>query len=74
MVCLGRAVQFWAVQGGELAKLGAGQAGSRQADHFIFFGHKNSLFGHNRYSTLFFPMKVAESEKSLAGAQWGLKT
>ncbi len=28
----------------------------------FFFGHKNSLFGHNRFSTLFFSMKVAESE------------
>ncbi len=28
----------------------------------IFFGHENSLFGHNRFSTLFFSMKVAESE------------
>jgi hypothetical protein len=34
------------------------------ACHDIFcFGHKNSLFGHNRFSTLFFLMKVAESEK-----------
>ncbi len=31
--------------------------------YIIFFGHKNSLFGHNRFSTLFFSMKIAESEK-----------
>ncbi len=34
-----------------------------QAHYYFFFGHKNSLFGHNRFSTLFFSMKIAESEK-----------
>ncbi len=34
-----------------------------QEDLLIFFGHKNSLFGHNRFSTLFFSMKTVESEK-----------
>ncbi len=29
----------------------------------IFFGHENSLFGHNRSSTFVFSMKMAESEK-----------
>ncbi len=29
----------------------------------VFFCHKNSLFRHNRFSTLFFSMKVAESGK-----------
>jgi hypothetical protein len=29
----------------------------------FFFGHENSLFGHKRFSTLLFSMKVAESEK-----------
>ncbi len=37
-------------------------AGGRGHDIY-FFGHKNPLFGHNRFSTLFFAMKVAESEK-----------
>jgi hypothetical protein len=32
-------------------------------DILIFFRHKNSLFRHNRFSTLFFSMKIAESGK-----------
>jgi hypothetical protein len=31
---------------------------------YFYFGHKNSLFGHNRFFTLFFSMKVEESEKN----------
>ena len=27
------------------------------------FAHKNSLFAHNRFFTLFFSMKMTESEK-----------
>ncbi len=34
-----------------------------QSYDLIFFGHENSLFGHNRFSTFFFSMKMAESEK-----------
>jgi hypothetical protein len=30
-------------------------------DVFFLFRHKNSLFRHNRFSTLFFSMKEAES-------------
>ncbi len=29
----------------------------------FFFRHKNSLFRHNRFSTIFFSMKIAESGK-----------
>ncbi len=38
-------------------------APSSKTQWCIFFGHENSLFGHNQFSTLFFSMKVAESEK-----------
>ena len=39
-----------------------GRAGAI-SDDLIFFGHENSLFGHNRFSIFFFSLKVAESEK-----------
>ncbi len=35
----------------------------RQLTASLSLGHENSLFGHNRFSTLFFSMKVAESDK-----------
>ena len=34
--------------------------GKELSNDLIFFGHKNSLFGHNRFSTLFFSMKDLE--------------
>ena len=41
------------------------RAGSDRLDILknIFFAHKNSLFAHIRVSTLFFSMKMTESEK-----------
>ena len=34
----------------------------RDAHMMHFFAHKNSLFAHNRFSTVFFSMKMAELE------------
>jgi hypothetical protein len=37
--------------------------GSHNPNVLIFFRHRNSFFRHNRFSTLFFSMKIAESGK-----------
>jgi hypothetical protein len=43
---------------------GAARTAMPTSTHDIFFfRHKNSLFRHNRFSTLFFSMKIAESGK-----------
>jgi hypothetical protein len=43
-----------------LRQLGHWQSGS---DDLFYFRHRNFLFRHNRFSALFFSMKVEESEK-----------
>ena len=32
-------------------------------NEYTFFVHKNSLFAHNQFSSLFFSMKMTQSEK-----------
>jgi hypothetical protein len=62
IVCLARVylhVQVYCPEvGAVITRIQSAEAALTEENDVFFFGHENSLFGHNRFSTLVFSMKV----------------